>query len=171
MRFGAIALSLALLVSACGESTPPPAPTGLPPADYAGVWTGGFNITSCTDIDVPGLNQLHLCPFPTQRYRLTLTQVGTTVAGSYELLSEYYSCACGVLGYGTLNGSGAIASDGTLTFATQGSVRATGVTALVTFTVRQSSTSTITGTVSGRLRFGSDDDRSVFTGVVTSGSR
>jgi hypothetical protein len=107
----------------------------------------------------------------TQQYRLTLTQRDTIVAGSYELMTPYYNCACQVLGYGTLDGDGAIAPDGTLTFATQGSVRFTGVTAVVIFTVKQSSTSTITGTVSGHLRFGSPDDRSVFSGVVTSGSR
>jgi hypothetical protein len=121
------------------------------------------------------LIQLGLCGglHRTQGYRLTLTQSGTTVFGAYELLTPYFDCACGASqDYGTLNGSGVIASDGTLTFTAVGSVNFTGgVTALAIFTLKQASASTVTGTVSGRLRFNTPDDRSVFTGAVTSGSR
>jgi len=168
-----IAIVLALLLSACGDATPT-SPAPVPP-DYSGMWIGGFEITSCTDVEVPGLIQLGLCGGlrRSQSYRLTLMQSGTAVTGSY-VLSEYFSCACGSLpgGYGTFDVSGVIASDGTLTITAQGTVHATGgVTALETFTLKQSPASTLTGTVSGHLKFSAPDDRSVFSGVVTSGSR
>jgi hypothetical protein len=168
----AIALGLALLFSACGDAMPA-GPTPLP--DYSGVWIGEFTIASCTDVEVPGLIQLGLCAGlrRSQGYHLTLMQSGPAVTGSYQL-SEYFSCACGSLpgGYGTFDVSGVIASDGTLTLTAQGEVRATGgVTALETFTLTQPSTSSLTGTVVGHLRFGTPIDRSVFAGVVTSGSR
>jgi hypothetical protein len=168
-----IALGLALLLSACGHDTPT-SPTPAVP-DYSGVWIGAFNITSCTDVEVPGLIQLGLCGglHRTQGYRFTLVQNGTAVTGSYEI-GEYFNCACGSLpgSYGTFDMSGVVASDGTLTITAQGTVRFTGgTTALEVFTLNQSSSSNLTGTVAGHLQFNAPNDRSVFAGVVTSGSR
>ena len=164
----AVALCLSFLLCACGSTTP----TSPTPVNYAGVWTGDFNITSCTDVEVTGLTQLFLCRglIRTQTYRFTLTQSGSIVTGSYQLVTAFYSCACAG-DFGTFDMSGTVGSDGALTITATGIPRASGVTAVVTFALRQSSTSTIAGTVSGRLRFNTPEDRSVFTGVLTSGSR
>jgi len=146
----------------------PPAP---PSVNYAGVWSGAYTITDCRDLDVPGLNQLHLCPFRTQSYQFTLTQNGTLVSGTYKLWSSFYNCGCGVLGYGDFLMSGAVSPDGSLAVTAVGSVRATGVTGELDLTLRQSSPSTITGTGTLHLRFNTPDDRSIGSVVIQSGTR
>jgi hypothetical protein len=141
------------------------------PASYAGVWGGVYQITDCHDLDVPGLIHLSLCPFRTQSYRFTLTQTGTLVSGTYTLESEFYSCACGVLGYGDFLMSGTVSPDGTLIASAIGSVRASGVTGKLDLSLRQASSTTISGTGTIHLRFGTLDDRSIGSVFIQSGTR
>jgi len=146
--------------------TPPP-----PSVGYAGIWTGQYLITDCQDIDGPGLTPLNLCRqlISTKGYRFTLSQSGTSVTGAYKLISPFFTCPCGG-DYGTFDMSGAVASDGALVIVATGSPRATGLLAGVTFDLRQATSSTITGRVTGELRFGGFQ-RATFGGTIQSGAR
>ena len=123
--------------------------------DYAGVWTGTYRITSCENIDPPALTPLNLCAafFRNQAYRFTLLQTGTTVTGTYNLTTPFFSCPCGG-DYGTFTMSGTVAPDGSAAVLAQGTARGSGVQGLVTFNLRQPTSSTLVGTVSGSLNFG-----------------
>jgi len=138
---------------------------------YTGIWTGQYLITDCQDIDGPGLTPLNLCGqlVRSQGYRFTLTQSGTRVTGAYKLISPFFTCPCGG-DYGTFDMSGAVASDGALVIVATGSPRATGLLAGVTFDLRQATSSTITGRVTGELRFGGFQ-RATFGGTIQSGAR
>jgi hypothetical protein len=142
--------------------------------NFVGVWTGTFEASSCQDIDPPGLIALHLCsdfaPFHLPaRYQFTLTQSGTAVAGAYKLVTPFFSCPCNG-DYGTFNMSGTISSDGTLDLSASGIPTATGLTAAMTFNLRMSDVSTMTGSLSGILSF-FGYDRASFKGTITSGTR
>jgi hypothetical protein len=146
--------------------TPPPAPVG-----YAGIWTGLYLITDCQDIDGPGLTPLNLCGglVRTQGYRFTLSQSGTSVTGTYKLISPFYTCPCGG-DYGTFDMSGAVASDGSLVVVATGVPRATGLVGSMTFTLKMPTSSTLTGNVTGELRFGGIL-RATVSGQIQSGTR
>jgi Carboxypeptidase regulatory-like domain len=149
-------------------------PPVTPSANYEGVWTGDYRVTDCRDIDVPGLTQFHLCGMArTQFYEFTLTQTGTIVSGTYKLVSSFYSCPCQLNGgYGEIPMSGSISPDGTLTITALGNTRGlVGATAELDLVLRQATSSTITGTGTIHLRYGTTDDRSVGSVVVRSGTR
>jgi hypothetical protein len=142
-----------------------------PSANYAGVWTGVYEITTCRDLDVPGLTQFHLCPQPSQSYQFTLTQIGTLVTGTYTMKSEFYMCACGGV-YGDLEMSGSISPDGTLAITALGSGPGTvGATVELDLLLRLPSSTTIMGSGTIHLRYGTVDDRSIGTVVIRSGTR
>jgi hypothetical protein len=151
------------------ELRPPVAPS----ADYAGVWTGVYGITDCHDLDVPGLPQFRLCPGRSQSYQFTLTQTGTLVSGSYKLVTSFYSCPCQLDGgYGEIPMAGSVSPDGTLAITALGNTRGlVGATAELDLLLRQTSSSTITGTGTLHLRFGTTDDRSIGSVVIRSGTR
>jgi len=142
-----------------------------PAANFAGVWTGVYQVTECHDLDVPGLTNFHLCPQSSQSYQFTLTQIGTLVTGIYTMKSEFYFCACGGV-YGDLPMSGSILSDGTLAITALGNGRGTvGATVQLDLQLRQASSATMTGAGTIHLRFGTPDDRSVGNVAIRSGSR
>src|SRR5258705_13753911 len=95
-------VGVGVLLPACGSS--PSSPSASSP-NYAGVWTGLYDVVDCRNLDVPGLIPLALCPFRTQSYQFTLTQTGTLVTGTYKL-GAFYNCACEVLGYGEFEMTG-----------------------------------------------------------------
>src|SRR5262245_61082433 len=110
-RRRAISATVAILLScvvACSSSNPS---TPSAPGNYAGVWTGVFEVTDCRDLDVPGLTQFHLCGMQnSQSYQFTLTQTGTIVSGTYTMKTAFYSCQCGGM-YGELTMSGKFWTD------------------------------------------------------------
>ena len=145
--------------------------------DYAGVWTGSYGISACQDIDPPGLTPIHLCglfaqvlgaPVPLA-YQFTLSQNGASVSGTYKLVSGMFSCACGG-DYGAFDVAGSILSDGTLMLSGVGSSRGSGVQTAITFNLRLTGSSTLTGTVSGTHSVGGVQ-RATFSGTILSGTR
>ena len=149
-------------VAACGT----PAAPSTPVPNYAGIWTGAYTITGCTNIDGPGDTPVNLCASIEREdsYRFTLAQNGRTVTGTYTLLNALFSCPCGG-DYGTFDMSGAVASDGTLQVLATGSPRATGLTAAIQLNLSLATTSTLTGTVSGSVTLG-DHQRATFVGTT-----
>jgi hypothetical protein len=144
-----------------------------PPAvNYVGVWTGVYDVPDCRDIDLPGFTQFHLCGFRRpQSYQFTLTQSGTVVSGTYKLVTPFYSCPCGFM-YGELPMSGSISPDGTLAITAIGNGPGlSGATLELNLLLRHASSSTITGTGTLHLRFGTLDDRSIGSVVIQSGTR
>jgi hypothetical protein len=155
--------------------TPPPPPT------YAGVWEGEYQAPSCQDLrqnlnpPAPGLFNLCYVLITPQRYRFTLAQSGTTVTGTYKLLSEMIDCACGGQ-YGVFDMSGTVSSDGSLAVFTAGKPSPLGgvgpdpLIVELTFTLRQTSSSTLTGSVVGDWRW-AGMVAATFSGPVLSGTR
>jgi hypothetical protein len=140
------------------------------PISYAGIWTGQYQITDCRDFGGAS-SSTGLCTIMarTNAYRFTLSQNGTTVAGSYALTSALFDCPCGGQ-YGGFAMSGSIAPGGELLISATGSPTATHVDVEMTFSLEQTSPSTLTGTVSGVVRL--DADRwSTFNGIMLSGTR
>jgi carboxypeptidase family protein/Big-like domain-containing protein len=146
------------------------------PPTYAGIWTGIYQVTDCKDVDTSGIAPL-LCvqmmnrqPFPGSfGYRFTLAQSGATVMGTYTLTTPMFDCPCGG-DYGAFDMSGTVASDGSLVLSATGTPRATGLVAEMTFNLRQTSSSTLTGTLTGVLKFGGTV-KATFSGAIVSGSR
>ncbi len=159
----AVGISFLLGAAACSTSSAPSPST----PNYAGTWTGGYTITSCTNVDAPGDTPVNLCASIERNdvYRFNLSQTGRTVTGTYTLVNALFSCPCGG-DYGTLDMSGTIAADGTLAIVATGSPRATGLTASIEFDVKLATPSMLTGTVSGGLTLG-DHQRARFTGSVS----
>jgi hypothetical protein len=146
----------------------------LGPPNYAGIWTGGYKIVECTNIDPPGTTgNTVFCDYPTRFdivYRFTLSQSGQAVTGAYTLLSPLFSCPCGG-DYGTFDLSGTIAPDGSLALTATGFPRASGgVLTTETFNVKLASPSTLTGTLTGAFESGGLV-RARFSGVLVSGTR
>ena len=143
-----------------------------PTVNYVGVWTGVYDVPDCRDIDLPGFTQFHLCGFRRpQSYRFTLAQTGTLVVGTYKLVTSFYSCPCGGM-YGELPMSGSVSPDGTLTITAIGNgLGLSGATLELNLLLRHDSSSTITGTGTLHLRFGTNDDRSIGSVVIQSGTR
>jgi hypothetical protein len=147
-----------------------------PLPNYAGVWTGTYDISTCLDVTPPDQMPLYLCrqfaptisgpPFLT--YRFTLSQTGATVVGPYKLVSPMFDCPCGG-DYGTFDMSGTIMPDGTLVLSGGGTARGSGVQATTTFTLRMTGPSTITGSVTGTLSIASS--RATFSSTRLSGTR
>jgi len=136
------------------------------PPSYRGVWTGGYTIADCTNNNPPGVNPLDMCGtiFHAQRYQFTLSQSVRTVVGTYRLLTPYISCPCGG-DYGTIDMSGTIGPDGTLTISGTGTSRGSGIVIAITFSLRLSTPTTLTGTVGGNINLG-NIQRAVFSGGV-----
>ena len=144
------------------------------PANYAGVWTGQYRITDCTNIDPPDLPPFNLCGRieRLQTYRFTLSQSARTVTGAYKLVTYMFSCPCGG-DYGTFDMSGSVAPDDALALSAAGYARASGgVLVNEQFNVRLGPASTLTGTLTGTLSFGSGAEmRGTFSGTILSGTR
>ena len=141
------------------------------PPNYAGTWTGRYDITECQDVDGPGLTPLMLCSMLQRQitYRFTLSQNGNGVTGLYSLTSPLFSCPCGG-DYGTFDMSGVIAPAGALAISASGSPRATGLAAAMTFNVAVTPASALAGTVSGGFTVGGIL-RATFSGQLLSGTR
>jgi hypothetical protein len=146
------------------------------PPNYAGTWTGQYLVTECHNIDPPGLTPLNLCgyleigqPAMGISYRFTASQAGRTVTGTFKQLTQVFICACGGA-YGTFDMTSAIAPDGTLVMSGDSSLPFTGLAQTLTLNMNVSSSSTLTGTVSGAYKFG-DYERTRFSGPILSGTR
>ena len=142
------------------------------PANYAGIWTGQYRITDCTNIDPPDRSPLNLCGSiqRLQYYRFTLDQSGRTVTGSYKLVTYLFSCPCGG-DYGIFDMSGTVALDDTLSISTAGYARGSGVQVNEQFNLKMDASSKLTGTLTGTLSFGGVTQFGTFRGTVLSGSR
>lgn len=141
---------------------------GLQP-NYAGTWTGRHTITNCRDVDPdPRLTHLGLCATmnPDASYRLTLSQSGTTVTGTYTITRPLVDtfCACGGM-YGTGSIAGMIAPDGSLPLSGAVGLLGVGLQVVMTFNLRPVSSSPLVGTVSGELDFGGFQ-RATFNGEM-----
>jgi hypothetical protein len=139
--------------------------------DYSGIWNGEYTIDACTNVDPPGSTPIDICAAPASSnlYRFTLTQSGSTVTGTYRMVSAMFSCPCGGE-YGTFDVAGTIASNGVLTLTTTGTPRGSGVVLAETFNLRLTTPSTLTGSLTGTLGLGSTV-RGTFSGSVLSGAR
>jgi hypothetical protein len=139
-----------------------------PPPTYAGVWTGTFQITSCQDTPPPGW--IPICGYfvNNQTYRFTLAQSGTTVTGTYTQMSYMLTECC----RGTYDMSGMVTSDGSLALSGAGRTE-TLLFLEITFNLRQTSSSMLTGTIVGDFRAVSGNGVVVatFSGPVLSGTR
>ena len=140
------------------------------PISYAGIWRGQYQITDCRNVNGPSPST-GLCTIMarTNNYQFTLSQNGTTVAGSYALTSALFDCPCGGH-YGGFAMSGSVTPGGELVISATGSPTATGVTAEMTFTLKQTNPSTITGTLSGIVKL-DPDLLSTFSGTILSGTQ
>jgi len=145
--------------------------------DYAGIWTGSYGISACQDIDPAGSTPILLCgqfahvlgaPVPLS-YQFTLSQNGSSVTGTYKLVSGMFSCPCAG-DYGTFDVAGAVSSDGTLMLSGVGTSRGSGVQTSITFNLRLAGSSMLTGTVSGTHSVGGVP-RATFSGTILSGTR
>jgi hypothetical protein len=127
-KSSAVALGLALVVTACGGGPTAPSST----VDFQGIWQGNWQKASCTDTV-----QNQACSATPQSgvIRLTLTQSGTSVQGTVEVDSLL------------IPASGSVSANGALSLAGSAHVQANapGTFTLSNWSTTRSSNSTTGG--------------------------
>ena len=124
--------------NACGISRPSNEVIVVVPSpfpDYAGTWTGVYQLTSCTSLDPAGLKPLDLCLWvqPGNRFEIVLSQSGAVLTGVYRNINPAtaFACACGGQ-YGTFAMSGTVAPGGAIEVSGGGTLIGTGVSERLT---------------------------------------